>query len=217
MFERRSEAMGVLSPVRDIETSLSSIRRILYKYADDGLVRCEGGATFIRPLGKGSLSFLHKLYAGCSDAEIRAITTIIGFNPPDDYIAFMKLTDGAALFDNTLSVYGLKSNAARSVQLQDQAAISLKNKVGLQRSMGNYEWIPVGSVSAATVVFSLEMDCNCRVRFGSEERGFRQFLNFLEAVEFLMAVEDNLSNKNGLIDESGVELERDLLALVSRT
>jgi hypothetical protein len=182
-------------------------------------VELENG-TFILPLPGGPLRFLHKIYRGCSDAEIAELQGMSAIRLPDDYIEFMRWAGGVTLFDNTLNIYGLRDNRARSLALEDQGPLSLPMKLLLLQQMGRWndaaEWQPVGSIAAATQTFSLELSAHGKARLRSEDEAVREFPTFTICLLSLVILFSNASDERGLIDDKCEQLQENLLALFTR-
>lgn len=197
------------------ETGMALLQPIVADFDKSDITVLENGSRFFSPLGKGSLSFLHKLFPGCNATDLKKIEKILGFKTSDDYRGFMSSTDGALLFDNTLIVYGLRHNMSRSLRLEDQTSISLENEVNLRRRIQRTSWLPIGSVSAATVTLLIEMQEGNYVRLGLDSFGYKEFSSFSMCLQVLMGVISNLSDSSGLKDNTGFELEREMLSLLT--
>jgi hypothetical protein len=213
--------MSDVKTCRDVELrspapdrSLENIRRILCKYSSAKDFRSAGGNLFIAPLEKGDLSFLHKLFVGCSDEDIEKLSYCLGFLPPPEWSELLKLTDGAILFDNTLAFYGIKSDLNRSLDLEKQVPYSLLLALDEWKERGDPEWVPLGSLSAATLSFDLQCNQAGEVRLGASKVGYRRFPSIFVATENLCVLLESLTSDIGLIDDSGHELETNIFSLL---
>jgi len=62
---------------------------------------------------KGAFAYLHRLYAGLSEAEIAEIEAFVGQAIPPRLLDFYKATNGARLFEGQVSVHGLVRDFSR--------------------------------------------------------------------------------------------------------
>lgn len=202
--------------VHNDESELNFLRQLISEYSREPAPSAIETPIFIGKLGAGELSFLHKIFPGCSDKDILEISLAMGFNPSRDYIAFMQYTNGCILFDNSLYIYGTKSNASRSLLLQDQTAVSLfeeREHAQATGNIGEVGWATVGSVSGATEKFNIDISEDGPTRLVSEQSTQKLFSSFSLCMKTLIKVISSISDRNGLKDGTGVELQREINAI----
>ena len=183
-------------------------KNILYKYKDKGFVKIANG-EFICPLSYGQIAYLHKLYTGCSKVQIEKMEKLLDIVLPSDYRQFLENYNGCTLFDNTFFLWGSNDNLDRDIELHKQSAVSLEDEINIARSKMHNEqsWMPVGSISAYSKRYVLEIgvDHSWRISDGGDKFCYLEL--FLSALLYLSNVLDKLSNHLGLIDLTGQSVE----------
>src|SRR5688500_18409938 len=184
---------------------LERIKAVLLEHARTAVSLTNG--TFIRPLPGGPLRFLHRLFAGLSDAELKQLQHMSAMSLPPDYLEFMRWSGGADLFDNTLLLFGLRDNPSRSLALEEQGPLSLRWQLELLEQTGRWNeatsWQPTGSVVAATETYSIQICPQGTARIASKDGAAREFSSFSECVLTVALVLRELTGEEGLIDETG--------------
>jgi hypothetical protein len=185
--------------------------------SDHEILTCNGH-RFAGKLPGGPLHFLHKVYRGCSPKELGELIRLSAMSLPDDYVRFMSWADGATLYDNTLALFGIRDDNSRSVALEDAAAISLPARLHLLRQMGRWDqtrrWQPIGSLACATETFDIEISPSGHCRVADGHGAAREFPDFSECLLSLIGLLSNLSNANGLMDDSGFQVQQEIGALL---
>jgi hypothetical protein len=192
---------------------LETIRSIIYTSSNKGIVT-KGESIFICPTSRGRLAYLHKLFIGCSESSLSTLEGALGLTLPSQYADFLRFSCGAVLFDNVLTILGLKQNPGRSLQLEDQAPGSIIEELKLLRQQGilkwPLDWIPVGSLSGAETNFLIELSPTGETRVNSPRGVSRKFRGFLECLASLVILLNEHIEETGLRDQSGRTLEIDV-------
>ena len=128
----------------------------------------------------------------------------------------MEYTDGISSFGNILSIYGLSENAARSLELEDQRAISLYSEVIISRRSRGSDWTPIGSISSATLTFKIETNDKWHIRLGKGDMSFRIFPDFYSFIRFIFPIIDNIADQDGLKDRTGRALESEITSSLNQ-
>ena len=139
----------------------AELKKALLACDDDSSQKLASGSRFIRHLpDQGSLAFLHRLYAPAADETRHRIGIALGRSPPTQVADFLAWSNGARLFDCALAIYGYSENLFRSLDLQDETAISLlwENKTFTAMAPRRWEagWMRIGSVVGWSTRLALE-------------------------------------------------------------
>jgi len=195
------------------------IEAILNRCSAKGIEQTVQGAKFICPLPKiGPLAFLHCLFAPCTASQLEDVRDLFGFGLPDEYESFLKLSNGASLFRDAVSIYGIGGNFSRGLSLSDQAAFSLVDmheRFRLSQSLDwSLGWRPVGFIAALQQSYlTLNAKGVFRLRYGvGRERQWGSFYNVLfECVH----VADEHFDCDGYIGSDYSSLEESFAALLN--
>lgn len=194
----------------------ADILSILFKYKSCGVTVSKSDAVFICPIGKGSLSYLHKLYRGFDAEDLAWIRSVVGFRLPPDYVDFSALIGGATLFDNTMFLYGVRANLARSLHLDDQAPVSFDTVPSNVCSDDPlHEWASVGSISTYNKRFNIQISASGVASLqGIDQR--KCFSNFASCLRELIILLDQFVDERGLSDDGAKALEHEITAFMDR-
>jgi hypothetical protein len=98
---------------------------------------------------RGSYAYLHRLYAGLSDAEIAEIEAMVGHSIPRRLYEFYTATNGARLFEGQISVSGLVRDFSRDPAREIPISIDQDNLTfaALRSEWHRQGYVRIGSVS----------------------------------------------------------------------
>lgn len=161
---------------------------------------------FICPLELGKLRYLHKLFKAGSHIVDDEISSIFGFTPPADYFEFMKCINGATLYDNTFSIYGVCDNLNRGVRLEDQLPISL-NDINNFKLSDRIGFMSIGSISGGNDLFEIEVNSLGDFIIRSPLGFSKTFAKFERVLCSISEILDLISNETGLHDDTGVQVD----------
>jgi hypothetical protein len=190
----------------------------LFRCDDSSSLRLPTGAQFIRKLPDDRpLGYLHKLYAPITSDGVGKLQSGFGRNLPKQYATFLAWANGAALFDNSVALFGDVENVTRSVEPAEVTAISIQWENELysvtESERWQQGWIKIGGIVGWDSRYSLELHESgpCAVRGGAGEHCDR---SFEECMARVIARLDPCFTCDGLVDETCAELEGALASLV---
>lgn len=169
------------------------------------------GAQFICPTPKyGPQAFLHMLFAPASDDALIDIEDLFGFSLPQEYADFLAFSNGSSLFQHTFSLFGCGGNFSRSLEAQDQAAVSLTDACMKYRVTNDADWLlgwrPVGSLVALSL-YTIAINRAGIVMVQGKRHGSKNwpsfFLMLLECIELF----DKHFNCDGIVGDDYTKLE----------
>lgn len=182
----------------------------LFEHDDETSLRFEDGPTLIRKVEGGSLAYLHKLFppfAGPISARYGS-----------DYAAFLQRTNGATLYGNRLSLYGLVDGLSRSIDPEHTLPISmtayerefvLRNRLPAAIEGG----VGVGAVSGYAELFDLVITPDERLHIIGPGARMKCFDGLLAGLDVLFTVCESLLTGEMCVDSS--RLERELMGLLT--
>ena len=103
-----------------------------------------GKAPHIAPL-----AWLHTIYKGLNEKELENLEKEVGTKIPEDYIEFLKFSNGLNIFNTTFNLYGLRNSFNRQNEIKNRLPFSLVDKNNLERPknakdkhffIGSYDW-----------------------------------------------------------------------------
>ncbi len=197
----------------------TSIASILYRYRDKGSITIANGTEFICKIDGAPMRFLHTLYRG-SEATARDIADLWREPLPASYRGFVTRFNGANLFDNSFDIFGLVKDFNRGLSLEDQRALSIEHAIMERRHLAPpdaEDALPVASIAAATELFDAGLRRDGSVTLRDERGKARVFASFTDFVETLCVLLDNLTDANGLRDDTGEELQREMVEFISNS
>jgi SMI1 / KNR4 family (SUKH-1) len=197
------------------DLALFGLDRIILRHAEKGRIDCPNGSIFICPLDGGALRFLHKIFGGRRNSS-NGLETLFGFSLPDDYVEFMTRFNGATLFDNSFSIYGI-ADLNRGLRLEDQQPISLSAALDERRSLYGpaVTWLPVASVSGYNELFHLELSGAGEARIGSDGQQTKRLGSFREIVCDITNLLSLLSDDRGFFDKSRRRVDAEISRFAS--
>ena len=185
----------------------------LYSFEHLGIERMENGTLLI---GKAPhiapKAWLHSIYPGLKEKQIELLKTQLGRDIPNDYLEFLKISNGIKLFTTTFCLDGFRSNYQRTIEDSRQPFDILIKNV-MERSLhirsslfciGGYDWD--GS--------SLYIDerTNRVVLLDGDDEGHTIY----EWDNFEVMFESEVSRLITLFDKNGVVLDEDSSTLPQR-
>ena len=213
VLDRRKDSL-----VHKASKRVEEIRSKLWSLSKDDILELKNG-TFIYNLEYGPLSYLHKIFSGCSKDDIVFIQKLIGFRLPSDYMEFLEFCNGCTLFDNTLFIYGANSRIERSISLEDQVAESLERVLDNLKQSGklhpNSHWVPVGAVAAYDKSFGIELSQNGASRLTSSSGSSAVFGGFIDCLDFLVALLERFCGVGRMSDSRARQLQLELNRIVA--
>jgi len=192
------------------------INDIVFRHVDKGRVDCKNGSVFICPLPGGPLRFLHKLYGGGERNQPAYLEHLFGFALPEDYLAFMRVWNGATMFDNSFGFCGLVPQLHRGLTLEESQPISLETALRINGVMydRSHPWRPFGSIAGYEKLFRLELDASGRARMQWEDGPARDANSVRDLVRPLAEFLANLTDENGFIDQTRRSMDAELSGFV---
>lgn len=172
-----------------------------------------GGTHFYGKISGGDLAFVHKRFAPCTASEIEKLKIQMGFSNLGSYEDLLLQTDGIILFNNRITIFGVRENPERSMALDKQTSISVSS--ALRRRGGNHsEWLPIGAVALYDIVLDIELNRSGESRLGAPSLGYVSFSKF---VDLLLLVWDSaraLTKPPEIVLPKVDELERVLRSVI---
>lgn len=201
----------------DFKMQLNLIEELIFEFSENGTLTTDSGSTFVAPLRQlGPLFYLHRIFRGCTKDELDSISGPRGFRPPLDYLAFMKFSDGAILFDNTFFVFGTRENLSRDIDPEKLTPPNLRTEnTDYERRTGDSERLCVGSVVGDTKRYFIVIRPDGNVLLRDEGRGTSEFSTFFDCILTVAAKLRSISNAQGLLDDTGLAVETQMQALLS--
>ena len=197
-------------------TLIMSITPILYRYKGRGSVTTPNGSEFICKIHGAPLRFLHKLYMG-SEETAYEIADLWREPLPACYRQFLTRFNGATLFDNSFHIFGLPKDFNRRLSLEDRHAFPITHVMKERRVLAQADAanvLPVASITA-TELFDADLRPDGSVILKDEHGNARAFASFADFVGSLCVLLDNLSDENGLHDDSCEELQREMIGFIA--
>ena len=112
------------------ELTIEKLLELISPWGGDQQLRDSGKVRLIcHQPQNGVYAYLHRLYAGLSDAEIAGLEAAVGRSFPPRLREFYKATNGARLFEGQVSVSGLVRNFNRDPTSQVPISIEQNNRV----------------------------------------------------------------------------------------
>jgi hypothetical protein len=186
----------------------------LFDCDDDSSLRLPSGSRFVRKLPDNrSLGYLHRFYSPLS-AETDAT---LFRRLPDEYINFLQYANGAALFDNTVALYGHVETVTRSTEPETATAISISNENEVfsivEPERWDQGWTKIGGLVGwdSSYAIQLNADGRCAIVINSLVVAALSFGECLEKIVKRLAPCFTCA---GVADQSYVELEAALASLV---
>jgi hypothetical protein len=190
----------------------------LLQYDDATSLALPTGARFIRKLPDDrSLGYLHRLFPAVTDRQLDELEETLARPLPAAYRGFLRWSDGACFFDNSIYLYGFAENQARSLEPVDQTAISIRQENQLFSAAESERWLAgwmkVGSAVAwsSKVDLLLRADGACAITGAA---GFHVAGSFDETLCLLFDRIGPCFSGDGLIDRDYASLEASLASLV---
>jgi hypothetical protein len=114
--------------------NFDQILKLLKNYDYLGVKKTQNGTLLI---GKAPhiapMASLHSIYPPLTDEEIKNLELSIGLDIPPDYKSFLKITNGLGIFNNTMSLFGLRNNYKRTPEDAQQQPFHIKHPNTLER------------------------------------------------------------------------------------
>lgn len=186
----------------------------LFDCDDGSSLRLPGGSRFVRKLPDNrSLGYLHRFYsplsAGTDATLIRRL--------PDEYISSLKWSNGAALYDDTVALYGYVESPTRSTEPETATAISISNENEVfsivEPQRWDQGWTKIGGLVGWDSSYAIQLNSDGRCAIVTDKLA----LSALSFGECLAKVVKRLAPSftcAGIADKSYVELEAALASLV---
>jgi hypothetical protein len=196
---------------------IETIAPILYRYKDKGSIRSANGSEFICKIDGAPRRFLHRLYKGSEDTALK-IAELWGKPLPASYREFLTRLNGATLFDNSFSIFGLPEEFNRSPSFEDEHALPINHLMEDRRLLDPARALielPVASVLAANELFDADLRLDGSITLRDERGNAREFASFADFAGSICMLLDNLSDENGLRDDSCEELQHEMIEFIS--
>lgn len=180
---------------------------------DDGSSRTlANGARFIRHLPhKGVLFFQHRLLAPAEEAALQNVEVSLGRAIPTAFRDFLKWSNGARLFDNSIGMLGAVDRISRSLRLEDEVAISLlfDNELFsiMQPVRWSAGWMRIGYLSGYSSQHELQANASGACAIVNKEGGAIEFPSFDKMMAWLINMLAPLVPCAGLADADYPVLE----------
>ncbi len=191
------------------------LSHMMNKFDESEIVTTESDNKFIHKIAENNLGYLHVLYGGSSSSSLNSLRN---FYIHRDYLEFMRSYSGASLFDNTFQIFGLRDNLKRSILLNDQNAISLKNRSGINvksyLDVVDDFWLKVSCVSFFEKSYFIELSKDGDIRLVSESVFTEKFYSFSQWFKFICQFIDSSSYTNGCDISKGEALELEFESIV---
>lgn len=183
---------------------------MLYKFEGLGIERMENGTVLI---GKAPhiapLAWLHSIFSGLNEEQIKMLETQLKRRIPNDYIKFLRISNGIGVFNTTFNLYGLRSNYQRGIEASRQPFdILTKNTVERFRyipsalfCIGSYDW-------DGSKLYMNEQTNRITLLDGDEEKHV-----LYEWENFEVMFESEIERLITLFDKNGVALDKDASTL----
>ena len=131
---------------------------------------------------------------------------------------FLDWSDGATLFDATVAIYGFVEYPSRSLDLQDQTALSLsfENEIFAAVSPERWGavWMRIGSLVGWSTRLVLEAHESGQCAISCENGPSKEHRDFLQMLETVVGRVGSCFTCSGVIDVSYRELEAALVSLI---
>ena len=124
------------------------IRNILEKSAATGCKRLQNGAELIGHVPHvGEDAYLHAIFSGLQNIEIKKIESELQISLPPEYEKFLEEHNGFILFQGAISLSGLPANNNRTISDRQPFSLRDDNMSGRPRGssrgdffIGSYDW-----------------------------------------------------------------------------
>lgn len=208
-------------PMPSAHENFEHVRSLLLRCSERGVAQTAAGATFICPTPKhGPLAYLHFCFAPCGENYLVNIEELFEYRLPEEYAAYMSINNGASLFSGTFSIYGSGGNPSRSLQAEDQAAVSVADACLRYRISNSMDWSagwrPIGSMTALNR-YVLTIHSNGETRIQNDTGRVRKWKSFSHMLVECVAAVDGLFTCDGVRDHTYFELETAILGLTAIT
>jgi hypothetical protein len=190
----------------------------LFECDDASSVKLPSGNRFIRKLPDDrALAYLHKLFAPLDDAELQRMSEALGRQLPGEFQSFLRWSNGAALFDNAVYIFGSVERLSRNVDpdKQQPVAIDDRNRVFsvTKRDRWHQGWTEIGSVVGWDSSYGIELraDGTCAL---TSEAGALIAPSFGQCMTTIIDRIGPCFSCNGIVDSSYAEIEAALFSLI---
>lgn len=128
---------------------LESIINSMEAYSNLGVINLPSGGRLIgRQESKGPSAYIHSIFPGLNEDELKKMEYEAGRSIPKSLMEMYKEANGFKYFFDTLTVYGLRNGAGRSIEASRQPySIALPNVEERPSDaptdaffFGNYDW-----------------------------------------------------------------------------
>jgi hypothetical protein len=186
----------------------------LFDCDDSSSVTLRTGSRFVRKLpDERVLGYLHKFYAPLSDGADAEILERL----PNECIDFLKWANGAALFNNSIELFGFVETIVRDIRLEAATGISIAHEneafALMERRRWEQGWTKIGSMVGWDSTYILQVNRDGRCAIVSDEIA-RTASSFGACMSSIIGRVSPCFTCDGIIDASYRDLETALASLV---
>ena len=191
-----------------METNIESVLSMLDKWAANGKRVLSNGTQLLSPASHvAPQAWLHKIYAGLSDAEIEEYEEKFPFPFPFEFKEFLHYANGINIFSDSLSVWGWRASYCRvgdgAIQPYDLSDHNDERPKGCPNTwlyFGGYSW------DGTRLIFDLsENSSNHNKVFRCARRSTEILQEWPSFREWLAS---EIARLEKLYDSNGVKLDK---------
>jgi hypothetical protein len=173
-------------------------------HQDEPIRRGRNGHEFIGNDQSGGAGYRHILFPPCPNSLLLNLEDEWEMIIPADYELFLKNSNGAVLYDNSIYLFGATVDLSRGEDWDDLAPISLFLEARNQRQLRPVEWRAgwrrIGAV-VAVEKFSLLLNKFGNVKILSSSGSYHQWLGLNEMMDVLVSDISSLFSSNLMGDD----------------